>query len=172
MRRIRFSLSLSSSIPIREVLYGSGTAPLTNGYGSGSSSIRQWYQEAKNNCFFSNFLGLLHFEGTFFILQDKSHKENRRTKKVFLTIFAWWWKDPEPDSHPDLWLTDPDPGGPKITDPEQCFLLWQYGRKTSACVSCSFQDPWHFDTNPEPHHRITNPDPALCSNFFQEANKK
>ncbi len=33
--------------------------------------------------------------------------------RVFLTIFAWWWKDPDPD--PYLWLTDPDadPGGPK-----------------------------------------------------------
>ncbi len=33
--------------------------------------------------------------------------------KVFLTIFPWWWKDPEPD--PYLWLSDSDadPGGPK-----------------------------------------------------------
>ncbi len=39
----------------------------------------------------------------------KSHKE----VEVFLTIFAWWWKDPEPDLY--LWLTDPeaDPGSPK-----------------------------------------------------------
>ncbi len=28
-----------------------------------------------------------------------------------LAIFAWWEKDPDPD--PYLWLTDPDPGGPK-----------------------------------------------------------
>ncbi len=33
--------------------------------------------------------------------------------KAFLTIFAWWWKDPEP--YPYLWQTDPDadPGGTK-----------------------------------------------------------
>ncbi len=29
--------------------------------------------------------------------------------KVFLTIFVWWEKDPDPY----LWLTDSDPGGPK-----------------------------------------------------------
>jgi hypothetical protein len=27
--------------------------------------------------------------------------------KIFLTIFAWWQKDPDPD--PYLWLTDPNP---------------------------------------------------------------
>ncbi len=31
--------------------------------------------------------------------------------KVFLTFFAWWQKNPDPD--PYLWLVDPDPGGPK-----------------------------------------------------------
>ncbi len=43
-----------------------------------------------------------------------SHKEVRIiTIKLFLEIFSWWWKDPEPD--PYLWLTDLDAdlGGPK-----------------------------------------------------------
>ncbi len=42
----------------------------------------------------------------------KSHKEVPVPVKVFLTIFAWWWEDPEPD--PYLLLTDPDAdrGGP------------------------------------------------------------
>ncbi len=49
----------------------------------------------------------------------KSHKKVTKTLEIkdFLTIFAWWWKDPEPDPAQDsfLWLTDPDadPGGPK-----------------------------------------------------------
>ncbi len=51
----------------------------------------------------------------------KSHKTVRI--KVFLTIFAWWLKDSEPDLDPDpsLWLPDPDadPGGSKLTDPDQ-----------------------------------------------------
>jgi hypothetical protein len=34
--------------------------------------------------------------------------------KVFLTIFAWWDQDTDPD--PYLWLMDPDPGGPKTCD--------------------------------------------------------
>jgi hypothetical protein len=33
--------------------------------------------------------------------------------KVFLTIFAWWMKDPDSI----LWLVDPDPGGQKKVDP-------------------------------------------------------
>ncbi len=44
----------------------------------------------------------------------KSQRSHKTVEvKVFLTIFAWWWKDPEPVSY--LWLMDPDadPGGPK-----------------------------------------------------------
>ncbi len=53
--------------------------------------------------------------------KNKSHKKvTYKTVeiKVFLTIFARWWKDPEPEPYPEtvpyLWLTDPDadPGGP------------------------------------------------------------
>ncbi len=32
--------------------------------------------------------------------------QNSRSQGFFLSIFASWWKDPEPD--PYLWLTDPD----------------------------------------------------------------
>ncbi len=42
--------------------------------------------------------------------------------KVFLTIFAWCWKDPEPD--PYLWLMDADPGGQKHTDPHADSEHW------------------------------------------------
>ncbi len=49
----------------------------------------------------------------------KSQKRYPKTVeiKAFLTIFAAWLKDPDPD--PYLWLmdSDPDPGGPKHLDP-------------------------------------------------------
>ncbi len=35
------------------------------------------------------------------------------TRRYFFTIFAWWQKDPDPEPDLHLWLTDPDPGGPK-----------------------------------------------------------
>jgi hypothetical protein len=43
--------------------------------------------------------------------------------KVFLTIFAWWYKVLEPE--PYLVLTDPDPGGPKTSgsDPQHWYYL-------------------------------------------------
>ncbi len=46
---------------------------------------------------------------------DKMSKRIHKTveNKVFLIIFAWWWKDLEPD--PYLWLADP--GGQKYMDP-------------------------------------------------------
>ncbi len=45
--------------------------------------------------------------------KDKKAKRSHKTVgiKVFLTIFAWWQKGPDPD--PYLRLVDPDPGGPK-----------------------------------------------------------
>ncbi len=61
---------------------------------------------------------LLLFEYTFTsFFKDKKSKWSHKTVgiKVFLTIFAWWWKEPDPD--PYLWLMVPDPGGPKQTDP-------------------------------------------------------
>ncbi len=40
---------------------------------------------------------------------SKIMKSQNSRNKCFLTIFAWWWKHPDPY----LWLMDPDPGGPK-----------------------------------------------------------
>ncbi len=71
------------------------SAPLSNGSGCGSGrpkNIRMWIRNT----------------------DKKSQRSHKTVKiKVFLTIFAWWWKDPEPD--PYLLLTDPDadPGGPR-----------------------------------------------------------
>jgi hypothetical protein len=55
---------------------------------------------------------------------ERSHKTVEI--KAFLTVFAWWWKDPEPD--PYLWLVDPYavPGGPNT-----------YGSHGSGCGSGS-----------------------------------
>ncbi len=50
-----------------------------------------------------------------FFFKDKKSQRSHKTVgiKVFLTILALWWKDPDQDPH--IWLTDPDanPGGPK-----------------------------------------------------------
>ncbi len=56
----------------------------------------------------------------------KSSKEVANQLKVFLTIFAWWWKDPDPY----LWLADLDPGGPKT--------YWSSGSGILDAI------PWRF----------------------------
>ncbi len=62
----------------------------------------------------------------------KSHKEVKKTVgiKFFLTIFAWWWKDPEPD--PYLWLTKlltNGSGRPKNTGKKNITKLGYFGFK-------------------------------------------
>jgi hypothetical protein len=44
--------------------------------------------------------------------KDIMKSQNSRNQG-FLTSFAWWWKDPDLNRDLYLWLTDPDPGGPK-----------------------------------------------------------
>ncbi len=61
---------------------------------------------------------------TYYFLKAHSHHEVRAENKVFLTIFGWLWKDPDPN--PSLWLTDPDPGGPKT--------YGSYGSRTGTLV--------------------------------------
>ncbi len=60
-------------------------------------------------------------------ISNKNSYRNYKTVEimVFLTIFAWWWKDPDPDLY--LWLTDPDadPGGPKTYGSGSTTLLWR-----------------------------------------------
>jgi hypothetical protein len=56
------------------------------------------------------------FEGTFTsFFKDKKSKRSHKTVgiKVFLTIFAWWQKDPDPEPYLLLVDPDPDPRGPK-----------------------------------------------------------
>ncbi len=71
-------------------------------------------QEAnKKLIVFKVFLLMAFWRYIYIIFKDKKSKRSHKTVeiKVFLTIFAWWWKDSDPDPH--LWLVDPDPGGPK-----------------------------------------------------------
>jgi hypothetical protein len=82
---------------------GSGSVPRTNGSGYGWPK----YVRIRNNGAFTSFF------------KEKKSSRSLKTEeiKVFLTIFAWWLKDPEPEPEPDpyLWQTDPntDPGGLK-----------------------------------------------------------
>ncbi len=95
-----------------------GSMPLTNGSGFGSCYFRHWTsrRQQKSNLF-KKFFYLLLFEGAFtsFSKNKVKKKSQHRTVgiKIFLTIFAWWYKDLDLD--PYLWLMDPDPdpGGPK-----------------------------------------------------------
>ncbi len=70
-----------------------------------------------NTIFSANYFLKLHLHHFSKIKVKKSHKIVGI--KVFLTIFAWWYKDPDPDPEQDpdqdpyLWLVDPDPGDPK-----------------------------------------------------------
>ncbi len=83
-----------------------GSLPLTKGFRScsGSCYIRQWpsRQQLKMTKFAYYFLKL-HFH---YFSKIKSQRSNYTMGiKVFLTIFAWWWKDSDQD--PYLVLTDP-----------------------------------------------------------------
>ncbi len=80
-----------------------GSMPLTNGSGFGSCYFRHWNANKK--------LLKVHLHHFPKIKSQKKPQNGRN--QGFLTIFAWWSKDPEPDSY--LWLMDPDPdpGGPK-----------------------------------------------------------
>ncbi len=70
------------------------------------------YCQQKTN-FLHNFFCLTYWRYIYIIFQRYKVKKSHKIVgiKVFLTIFAWWQKDPDPD--PYLWLVDPDPGGPK-----------------------------------------------------------
>ena len=59
-----------------------------------------------------------------YIIFQKVIKKSRNSRNQgFLTIFSWK-KIIDPD--PYLWLTDPDPGGPKYTDPGPWSKLFSF----------------------------------------------
>ncbi len=74
------------------------------------------------------FLLITFWKYNYIIFKDKKSKRCNKAVgiKIFLTIFAWWYKNPDPDPDPDLWLmeADPDPRGPKHVDPDP--QHWQH----------------------------------------------
>ncbi len=110
---------------IRIRIWIRGSMPLTNGTGSGSCYFRHWPSQDANKklIFLQVFLLITFWRYMYIIFKDKKSKRSHKAvgTKVFLTFFAWWWKDPDHDPEPDpvldpnLWLMypDPDPGGPK-----------------------------------------------------------
>ncbi len=85
-----------------------GSAPLTNGSGSGSDSSLQRLKGCKNK---------KNFPHIFFSLLTNRHIIFSLKKKFFCENLVFKENDPnlEPDPDPYLWLMDPDPdpGGPK-----------------------------------------------------------
>ncbi len=76
------------------------------GSGSGSCSFRLWpsrRQQIKKKKYFL----LITFWRYIYITLRNKMSQNSRNKGF--SLFVWWWKDLDPF----LWLTDPDPGGPK-----------------------------------------------------------
>ncbi len=125
----KYSLTRSKN-DILEWIRIRGSMAMTNG--SGSCYFRHWpsrFQQKTN--FLNKFFCLLLLEGTFTpFFKDKKSKTSHKTAgiKVFLTIFASWYKDPDPY----LWLMDPDPGGPKSYGSGPATLLeWHFANVCS-----------------------------------------
>jgi len=109
-----------------------GSMPLTNGSGcrSGSCYFHHSSRRQQKIIFWKLFCLLL-FEGTFTsFFKDKKLYRSHKTVgfDVFLTIFAWWYKDPDPY----LWQMDPDPGGPKT------YGSYGSGSALLLCIPSSF----------------------------------
>ncbi len=144
---------------IRIRIWIRGSMPLTNGSGCGSGSCYFFViilsDANKKQYFLNKFFCLLLFEGTFAsFFKDKKSKRSHKAVgiKVFLTIFAWWQKDPDPgldpDQNPYPWLMnpdpDPDPGGPKTYGSDGS----RFG-SGSATLLCSILA--HLPPSPRPH---------------------
>jgi hypothetical protein len=84
--------------------------------GSGSFYFRHWPSRRQQKTNFRKVLMFFTFEGTFTsFFKDKKSKRSHKTVgiQVFLTIFAWWQKDPDPFLR--LVDADPIPGCPNTT---------------------------------------------------------
>ncbi len=122
----RFWLTSSPSLQC------SGSVTFWYGSGSVSRPFRQWPSRHQQIIiFFPSFFFLLITlwrYGTFTLFfKDKISWISHKTIEiqVVLTIFAWWWKEPEPD--PYFQLRDSDPGGPKTSGSRK--LLTRMGWK-------------------------------------------
>ncbi len=130
-----------------------GSVPVTNG-----SGFKAFKNMAKHFC--SQL-----FEGTFtsFFKDQKLQRSRKRVEiNVFLTNFAWWWKDPDPY----LLLTDPDPGGSKT-----------YGSSGSGTLDAihDYFSPIYMTAVPNFVNYLFVPSPLLRSHkqrnslFFRQA---
>ncbi len=102
-----------------------GSVTFWYGSGSGSCYFRQWPTRWQQKIHFFLRFFANYSEATFTSKVIK--KSQNRRNQGFRTIFAWWWKDPDPD--PNLVLMDPDLGGPKQRDPtdldpQHCKRAW------------------------------------------------
>jgi hypothetical protein len=96
-----------------------GSMPLSNGSGSWFRILLFSVLTSKcqqKTIFSTQFFQLVTFWRYIYIIFQRykvkmSHKIVG--SKVFLIIFAWWQKYPDPEPDPYLWLVDPDPGGQK-----------------------------------------------------------
>ncbi len=123
---------------------GSGSVPVSNGSGCCSG----W---SKN-------IWILRIRLWILNTRKKSKRSHKTVDiKIFLTIlvfsiFAWWWKDQEPDLY--LWLTDPDadPGGPKT-----------YGSYWSGCGSRSTTLMKKFQSRPANQRLVVYLEPTVLA---------
>ncbi len=121
--RIRIHVRIKIRIQVLELLSYfckkvEGTSvPWTNRSGSGSGSCffsSVTFRMPPKNIFCLYFFSLVPVKAHLhhYSKIKKSYRSHKTVEmKVFLPVFAWWWKDP--DLEPYLWLTDPDPGDPK-----------------------------------------------------------
>ncbi len=122
------------------------------------------------------------------LFKDKKSLKSHKTVeiKVFRTIFAWWWKDPDPL----LWLTDPE--GPKTYGSGTlvyswwllCYLLFFVNNFTAAILNFYFFIFCIFlcrsfsiferclDSNPEScrskqaRYQLSHPSPFLATHLL------
>jgi hypothetical protein len=93
-----------------------GSTTFWCGPGSRSSHFHHWLSRRQQKTNFKKVFLHIIFAVTFTsFFKDKKSKRSHKTVevKVFLTIFANWLKDP-----------DPDPWGPKHVDPDSQHCLW------------------------------------------------
>ncbi len=106
-----------------------GSVPLSSGSGCGSGRPK--------NIRFLRIRIRMRIRNT-----GKMSKKSQKVEiKGFLTTFAWWRKDPDPEPDPYLWITDPhaDPGGSKTygshgsgSDPQH----WLFYRSLFLAIEC------------------------------------